>query len=101
VVIFDWGDSVIGHPAFDLIRMRDWREPAPELADRWCRFWRHAVPGSDPEHALDLLAPVAGLRDAVGYRAFLRSIEPAERPYHAGDVTAGLLDAVQRHRTHK
>lgn len=93
-VIMDWGDSVIGHPALDLVRMRDWREPAPGLTEVWCEFWRERVPGSEPEHAVELIEPLAALRDAVVYGGFLRSIEPAERVYHDGDALAALRRAI-------
>jgi hypothetical protein len=98
-VIFDWGDSVIGHPALDLIRMRDWAEPAPALTGRWCWRWRAAVPGCEPERALALMAVVAPLRDAITYGTFCSSIEPAERPYHADDVPEALARAAHLHRT--
>jgi hypothetical protein len=50
------------------------------------------------ERALDLVAPVAALRQALIYRNFLDGIEPAEHVYHIGDVgdwlrrAAALLD---------
>ncbi len=98
-VIFDWGDSVIGHPALDLIRMRDWARPAPALAGRWCERWLQAVPGSDPARALGLLEVVAALRDAIAYSTFVASIEPAERPYHSADVPEALARAAEVYRT--
>jgi hypothetical protein len=100
-VLIDWGDSIIAHPALDMIRLRDW-EPggqAPSLTGVWCEFWRRAIPGSDPERAVELIAPLAGLRDAVSYRGILSSIEPAERAYHDGDVVIGLRAAVDHYRT--
>jgi hypothetical protein len=98
-VIFDWGDSVVGHPALDLIRMRDWGQPAPALAAQWCLRWRAAVPGCEPERALALMAVVAPLRDAITYATFVSSIEPAERHYHADDVPEALARAAHLHRT--
>lgn len=93
VVLYDWGDSVIGHPALDLLRLRHWTH-APELADQWCAFWRATVPGSDPERAVGLMPVIAALRDAITYDRFVRAVEPAERPYHADDVPAALAAAV-------
>ncbi|HEX5405106.1 MAG TPA: aminoglycoside phosphotransferase family protein [Pseudonocardiaceae bacterium] len=100
-VLIDWGDGVLGHPVMDMLRMRDW-EPggtAPELTGMWCDFWRARVPGSDPARAVELTAPVAGLRDAVNYQHILDSIEPTERPYHADDVRLCLRTAVDQCRT--
>jgi hypothetical protein len=100
-VQMDWGDSIVAHPALDMIRLRDWVPggPAPALTGVWCDFWRHAVPGSDPERATELMAPLAGLRDAVSYAGILAAIEPAERVYHDGDVAIGLRAAVEHYRT--
>jgi hypothetical protein len=98
-VLFDWGDSMVGHPALDLIRLRDWAAPAPALTGRWCRFWRRTVPGSDPEQAVALAAVLAPLRDAILFDTFLDGIEPAERPYHADDVRTALHTAADLHRT--
>jgi len=58
-VLIDWGDSRIGHPAVDLIRMRDWHGSDQEaLCEQWCAYWRRAVPGSEPERAVELIDPV-------------------------------------------
>jgi aminoglycoside phosphotransferase (APT) family kinase protein len=95
-VILDWGDSFVGNPAFDALRMAGWL-PAPAAAaalDAWSAAWRRSVPGCDPEEALRLLRPVAPLRGAVGYAAFVAGIEPTERIYHAGDVGDCLREAV-------
>ncbi|MDO8802235.1 aminoglycoside phosphotransferase family protein [Phenylobacterium sp.] len=87
LALMDWGDSGVGHPLLDSSAFLD-RVPAEALdAVRavWLAHWREAVPGSDPAKALALLAPIAAARQAVIYRGFLDSIEPAEHPYHAAD----------------
>jgi hypothetical protein len=87
-VIVDWGDSGVGNPAFDILRLGgDLRA--------WADRWRASAPGSDPQRAVDLLRPVAALRGAVAYAGFVADIEPAEWPYHAGDVPANLAAAVK------
>jgi hypothetical protein len=100
-VIIDWGDARIGHPAIDLLRIRDTdRGDGPEqLTEQWCAHWRRTAPGSDPERAIELIEPVGGLRDALIYGMFLRSIEPTEHPYHLADVPIGLRNAIHHHRT--
>ncbi len=50
------------------------------------------VPGSDPDRASRLLAPVAAAGHAVIYQRFLESIEPSERRYHQADP----IDWLQR-----
>jgi hypothetical protein len=96
-VVLDWGDSMLGHPGFDLLRMVEdlpVAQRAP-LASAWCGWWRNAAPGCDPERALRLLAPIAPLRAAVVYAAFLDGIEPTERVYHEADVPACLARAAE------
>lgn len=95
-VIIDWGDSYVGNPAFDIIRLSDGLEgpEAAALVDAWADRWRADVPGCDPLGAVELLRPVAALRNAVVYATFLDHIEPAEHPYHAADVSFWLDRAV-------
>jgi hypothetical protein len=95
-VIVDWGDSFVGHPAFDALRLVERLAPAhaDRLVDEWTALWRAAVPGCDPVRALRLLQPVAALRLAAVYAGFVDAIEPSERPYHAADVDFWLREAV-------
>jgi hypothetical protein len=96
-VILDWGDSFVGNPAFDALRMAGWLpEPAAAGAvEAWAAAWRSTVPGSDPEETLRLLRPVGALRGAAGYAAFVAGIEPTERPYHDSDIGDCLRHAVE------
>jgi hypothetical protein len=95
-VIIDWGDATVAHPGYDILRLTE-DLPAADavpLVAAWARRWRAAAPGSDPQRAVALLAPVAQLRSAVAYADFLARIEPAEHPYHARDVPDRLAAAV-------
>ncbi|WP_436527673.1 phosphotransferase family protein [Actinoplanes sp. HUAS TT8] len=92
-VIIDWGDSAIGHPAFDLLRLTEGLDSPEPLITDWARRWRRTVPGSDPERAVDLLRPVASLLSAATYAGFLSRIEQSEWPYHANDVPDCLTAA--------
>jgi hypothetical protein len=85
-VVIDWGDSCVTHPAFDILRMTEGLagDDARAVIDAWAGPWRAA--GGDPEGAVELLRPVAALRNAATYADFLDHIEPAEHPYHAADV---------------
>jgi hypothetical protein len=90
--IIDWGDSFVGHPAYDIMRLADGL-PEPDrrrLVAEWADRWRADVPGCEPERALELMGRLAHLRLAVVYARFLANIEPAERPYHASDPPACL-----------
>jgi hypothetical protein len=95
-VIIDWGDSVVGHPAFDILRLTEDLPPtgAEVLLDAWARRWQAAVPGSDPRRAVELMRPVTALIYAAVYAGFLDAIEPSEHPYHRDDVPAYLRQAV-------
>jgi hypothetical protein len=92
IVLLDWGDSGVGHPLLDQPAFMERMPPDSTVAvrDHWNAAWRMAIPGSDPERAAELLAPVAAARQAVIYRHFLDRIEPSERAYHAGDPAAWL-----------
>ncbi len=93
--ILDWGDSVLGHPGFDLLRMAGGL-PAFErdaLATEWCRWWRAARPGCEPERALHALEPLEALRHAAVYAGFLDRIEPSEHVYHRDDPLYWLRHA--------
>jgi aminoglycoside phosphotransferase (APT) family kinase protein len=97
LVVIDWGDCTIGHPAFDILRLAGDVDagPAAALVNAWAARWRAAVPGCDPLTALELLRPVAALRSAAAYAGFLDRIEPTEHPYHAADVPACLALAAE------
>jgi hypothetical protein len=94
--LIDWGDSFVGHPAFDILRLTEGVSPADaaHLIGAWAARWRDAVPGSDPERAVELLRPVAALRHAAVFATFLDNIEPSEHPYHAADIPACLKAAL-------
>ena len=96
-VVLDWGDSFVGHPGFDILRLTDGL--ADPDGDRLCRAWearwQASIPGSDPGRALDILRPLAALRNAAVYAGFLERIEPSEHPFHAADVPYWLAEAAR------
>ena len=94
-VVIDWGDSCVTHPAFDVLRMTEGlaEGDARAVVDAWAAPWRAG--GGDPEGAVELLRPVAALRNAAAYADFLDQIEPAEHPYHAADVGLWLNRAAE------
>jgi aminoglycoside phosphotransferase (APT) family kinase protein len=96
-VIIDWGDSCIAHPAYDIMRLAEGLSAtdASELVSFWAGLWRAVRPGSDPGAAVELLRPVAALRNAAIYANFLANIEPDEHPYHARDVGFWLERAAE------
>jgi hypothetical protein len=64
----------------------------PALRAGWAGAWQTVVPGSEPDRAAVLLAPVAAARQAMTYGMFLDNIEPSEWPYHRGDPALWLRE---------
>jgi hypothetical protein len=97
LTLLDWGDAAVGNPMLDQRAFVE-RLADPSLRERiaqlWAGLWREAVPGSDPERAAYLLAPVAELAAAATYQRFLDHIEATERVYHARDPADRLRAAV-------
>jgi aminoglycoside phosphotransferase (APT) family kinase protein len=87
ITLLDWGDCGVGHPLLDQAAFLDRIPPDAVVPIRalWREEWERVVPGSEPDRAAELLAPVAAARQAVIYRRFLDGIEPSEHPYHAAD----------------
>jgi Ser/Thr protein kinase RdoA (MazF antagonist) len=87
LALLDWADSGVGHPLLDqpAFLSRIAPEAVASVRAHWIAEWRKHVPGSDPERAETLLAPIAAARQAAIYQRFLDSIEPSEHPYHRGD----------------
>ena len=97
MTILDWADCGVGNPmldegAFVLSAPEDWRE---QIRTALRDAWRQVVPGSDPDTANHLLAPVAAVYAAYVYQGFLDAIEPSEHLYHAADPVACLRRAVR------
>lgn len=92
LVLLDWGDCGVGQPMLDQAAFLDGLEPddVPAVRAAWSAAWRREVPGSDPDRAGALLAPVSALRQALIYDTFLAGIEPSERIYHQGDPARWL-----------
>ena len=95
LVLLDWGDCGIGHPMLDQAAFLAALSADDQAAVRtaWVSAWRDAIPNSDPSRAATLLEPVAALRQATIYQAFLDGIEPDERIYHAHDPAIWLRRA--------
>jgi len=92
--LLDWGDSGFGHALLDQPAFfRDGH--SDEVRTAWRDAWRDARPRSDPERAMDLIAPIAALRQARIYRTFIENIEPSEHCYHRHDTEEWLARAVE------
>ena len=101
LVPLDWGDSGIGHPMQDQPAFVTHINDADVDAVRrhWHAAWRQAIPGSDPDQAARLIAPVAAARHAVIYRHFLDNTEASEQVYHRVHVPDWLRRTANMIRT--
>lgn len=92
LTLIDWSDACLGHPLLDLppflgrIRRRD----RDAVRAHWLDRWRSIHPGSAPERAAELIAPIVAARQAAVYQSFIDQIEPAEQAYHDGDPQTWL-----------
>jgi hypothetical protein len=96
VVLVDFADAGLGHPALDGLRPGAFLDPARAAVavETWVATWREHRPGSDPARALALAPPLVHLTFAVRYQEFLDGIETSERRYHEGDPAAQIRRAV-------
>jgi aminoglycoside/choline kinase family phosphotransferase len=92
VVLLDWSDAYVGHPAHDLVALLGWLPPNHHdaVTEAWCAAWRRHLPGSRPELAARRARPLVHLYMATVYARFLAAIEPAERCYHEDDPPAQI-----------
>ncbi len=95
--ILDWGDSFLGHPGFDLLRLSEGCSDADSasLLQQWSARWRQYRAGCNPERAVALLRALVPLRAAATYAHFVANIEASEHPFHAPDVVT-QLDLAER-----
>jgi hypothetical protein len=87
--LLDWGDSGIGHPLLDQPAFGDVNAP-------WESAWKRHRPRADVARAIDVIAPIAALRQALIYQTFLDNIEPSEHCYHRNDPEEWIRKAVER-----
>lgn len=101
LTLLDFADSAVGHPLFDMPPFLDRIDESarPAVEDTWFAAWHAAVPGSEPERAAALLAPVTAARQAAMYQGFLDAIEVGEHPYHRDDPRAWLEKTVRMLRS--
>jgi hypothetical protein len=94
-IILDWGDCGIGHPLLDLPAFLGQVPPQhrSHVRELWADAWAARVPGCDPRRAMDLIAPIAAVRQAIVYRGFLDNIEESEQMYHRDDPRLWLQQA--------
>lgn len=99
-VVIDWGDSSLGQPARDVVRMVEWlpAEARGEATAFAVEVWDAAWPGVDLAAALPVARVMNDLLGATAWQGFLDRIEPDERVYHAGDPPVGLASGLERYR---
>jgi aminoglycoside phosphotransferase (APT) family kinase protein len=96
LVLLDWGDSGVGHPLLDMAAFLE-RVPAEwqgRVRTIWVATWTAMFPRSEVALAVELIQPVAALRQAIIYRRFLDAIELSEQIYHRDDPARWLRRAI-------
>lgn len=88
IIFFDWTDTSVGHPFFDMslffaaMRRSEVFADQPEMIDRLCETYLQALTPLAPLETLRKALPlgeIAGsLHQAVNYHHLVRSIEPAD-----------------------
>ncbi len=102
-LFFDWTDSCITHPFFDLVTMLDDaaghldRQACTDLRDAYLSVWSNY---GSPEQIVEiwsLAEPLGALHQAISYDYIMKSLEPASKHEMAGGVAYWLrkvLDAM-------
>jgi Ser/Thr protein kinase RdoA (MazF antagonist) len=96
LVLLDWGDSGVGHPLLDMAAFlervpAEWRNRVQTI---WVAAWTAMFPRAEVARAVELIQPVAALRQAILYRRFLDAIELSEQIYHRDDPARWLRRAI-------
>jgi len=86
-IIFDWGDSFVGHPFLDMAWLR-----SETVLQEWLALWQKHYPDEDVSMLWQQIRPLARLRTALVYQNFLDNIEPSEHIYHEADVVELIAD---------
>jgi aminoglycoside phosphotransferase (APT) family kinase protein len=91
VVIIDWSDAAIGHPAIDLVTWLSWSKDEPDdqaaAIDAWIGAWGGAVDEAAVREAVDDILIVGAAYQVVSYDGIVRALEPATRYTMAGGAT--------------
>jgi aminoglycoside phosphotransferase (APT) family kinase protein len=95
LVIFDWTDTSVGHPFFDLATyMMDETDvsatTSATLVDAYASEWRAALSYADVDEALRLAAPLAQLHHAISYFRLIEAIDNSAR-WELGGAEGGWL----------
>jgi len=88
-IVFDWGDSFMGHPFLDMVGL-----PNKTLIQQWLSLWQSVYPDENVVKLWKKIRPLSKLRTALVYQNFLNNIEPTEQVYHEGDVDEIILDVL-------
>ncbi|GIH08905.1 hypothetical protein Rhe02_69720 [Rhizocola hellebori] len=102
VLIFDWAESVVGHPLFSLDKLlRDVRTTMPndlsapaQVAAAYMNEWAEDLPADRWTQALRLAAAPAIVSRALLWRAATESLSGERRRIYADAVTAHMREAL-------
>ncbi|MEV4811366.1 phosphotransferase family protein [Micromonospora avicenniae] len=88
LVILDWSNAYLGHPAFDVIRLTEGLPADQEsrVVEGWARLWRAQCSHSKISESVRLLRPVHFLMRAIVTATYLTAFERSEHKYHRDNL---------------
>jgi Ser/Thr protein kinase RdoA (MazF antagonist) len=97
VSIFDWSDSCVSYPLFDLATYLERTEDEharAALLDSYLEVWSDAAPMGELRALAECAHPLALMHHSISYSRILDAMEPADRWWFDGEPGRRLLLAV-------
>jgi Ser/Thr protein kinase RdoA (MazF antagonist) len=99
VSIFDWSDSCVSYPFFDLptyLERTEDEHARAALLDAYLEVWSDTAPMGELRALAECAHPLALMHHSISYSRILDAMEPADRWWFDGEPTRLLLLAVER-----
>jgi Ser/Thr protein kinase RdoA (MazF antagonist) len=99
VSIFDWSDSCVSYPLFDLptyFERTEDEQARAVLLDVYLEAWADAAPIGELRALAECAHPLALMHHSISYSRILDAMEPADRWWFDGEPARLLLLAVER-----
>jgi len=99
VRVFDWSDSCVSYPLFDLptyLERTDDEQARAVLLDAYLEAWSDAAPMGELRALAECAHPLALMHHSISYSRILEAMEPADRWWFDGEPARRLRLAVER-----
>ena len=97
VRIFDWSDSCVSYPLFDLptyLERTAEKSARAALLDAYLEVWSDTAPMGELRALAECARPLAAMHHAISYLRILNAMEPSDRWWFEGEPVRQLLLAV-------